>query len=96
MFERDCEWGFFICLDNSLENHTNQQKPRKKYNYIPDPKMYSIDELDTDYENDNEPLQKYFAVDDTKKSKKIEMYCTMCLLATGITFTSILTYYNIL
>jgi len=96
MFDTDSEWGFFICLDNSLENHTTQQKPRKKYNYIPDPKMHSIRELDNEYENDDEPLQNIFAIDDTNKSKKIEIYLTLCLLASGITFTSILAYYNIL
>jgi len=100
MSDSDNEWGFFV----DLENYSKHPTSKPFYKYIPERKLYTIQESEEIYYNSElkEPRDIYYnselkEPDEPERVKeKIQYYVSLGIMITGFATTILFAYYDII
>jgi len=105
MSDSDNEWGFFIDLENYSKFATSKQS-KPFYRYIPETKIYTIQESDEIYYNSEfkeaeEYIYSNFELKENTEAKakakeKVQYYVSLGIMLSGFAATLALAYYDII
>jgi hypothetical protein len=98
MSDSDNEWGFFV----DLENYSRYPASKPFYKYIPETKLYTIQESEEIYYNSElkETEENIYSNSELKETKhateKFQRYISLGIMITGFSLTLLMAYYDII
>jgi hypothetical protein len=101
MSDSENEWGFFV----DLENYSKLPASKPFYRYIPETKLYTIQESEEIYYNSElkEAEENIYSNSELKENaepkhakEKVQYYVSLGIMLSGFVATIVLAYYDII
>jgi hypothetical protein len=96
MSDSENEWGFFV----DLENYSKLPVSKPFYRYIPETKLYTIQESEEIYYNSElkEAEENIYSNSELKENskEKVQYYVSLGIMLSGFAATIVLAYYDII